>query len=100
MAFPFKCKAQINAGKLFLLGDEKGPRLLEQLTFSGQPRLDNNVFRMRASGEIRSKYAEYQIKLTSEWDRGDKIKKLTHDEEIKWQQPNGGDSHDEQGTAA
>lgn len=33
-------------------------------------------------------------------DLGDKIKKLTHDEEIKWQQPNGGDSHDEQGTAA
>lgn len=86
--------------KTFLLGDEKGPRLLEQLTFSGQPRLDNNVFRMRASGEIRSKYAEYQIKLTSEWDKGDKIKKLTHDEEIEWRQPNGGDSHDEQGTAA
>lgn len=86
--------------KTFLLGDEKGPRLLERLTGSGQPRLDDHAFLMRASDEIRSKYAEYQISLKSGWDRGDKIKKLTHDEDIAWRQLNGGDSHDGQGTAA
>ena len=86
--------------KTFLLGNEKVPRLLEQLTASGQPRLDDHAFRMRISDEIRSKYAEYQIKLKSGWDKGDKIERLTHDEDIEWRQLNGGDSHDEQGTAA
>ncbi|WP_154701320.1 hypothetical protein [Bifidobacterium animalis] len=60
--------------KTFLLGDEKGPRLLERLTGSGQPRLDDHAFLMRASDEIRSKYAEYQISLKSDWDKGNKIK--------------------------